>query len=680
MKLTLAGRLALTYTLLTTLIVISGGVGYFASNQLAQSLETITGPVNQTVSSVKDSIKGVQLQMQGVEHALRSPNGTSPLIAEGQAIVATAQQSLSQTGILDTQQTQHYAQLIKVFRDAGQNLLTLDSQYRQQKSALDSNINASNDLLIAAEEITSQLVVNAEWNVDKGNEEDEEESGQSEEWYVSSAITEARLALMRRLYLLQTLLATPDNAEALTAAETALEDMRIYYEEIGDASFLAQRTIGKGPFANDHFANALQKVLQQHQHGYQEIQRLNGLQTKAKSAYQSAAEQLRLAAVKIESHTQEKATLETQSAEQTAAQALNSIMLTAALGFAVALGAFWFSRRSIITPINNLVHRFDDISSSGNLNHRLDDSGSDEMAGLAHSFNAFVSKIQAVVEQVVGSADSLADESGRLNEATSSSQSQVQQQRIDIQEINNAVSQLTESAQMSTDQACKAAEAAKQAQQHAHEGQAVVQDASHAISELTSEVRAATHVIQNLEQGSKEIGNVLSVIRTISEQTNLLALNAAIEAARAGEHGRGFAVVADEVRSLSEKIHSETDNIQTIISGLQDSSQKAVAAIAQGDQFSSIVLEKAESAAEALSAITSSISSISSMNGNIAEISASQGKSTEEIRHKVESLHQIAEQAASVADSASASSNEFAQMASQLQTLVGQFQLQKSIS
>ncbi len=311
------------------------------------------------------------------------------------------------------------------------------------------------------------------------------------------------------------------------------------------------------------------------------------------------------------------------------------------------------------------------VSESGNLARRLDIDGSDEVSELAVYFNRFVEKIKGVVDLVIASSTSLAAESQRMNEATCRSQKQVAQQQHDTAEIANAIEHVAASAEQVKTNA--AAEAAASADTHTREGQVVVEEVIGAIQALAGEVSDAAGVITRVENGSEQIGMVLSVIRSISEQTNLLALNAAIEAARAGEHGRGFAVVADEVRSLSEKIHSETDQIQEIIDQLQQSSREAAEVMGRSTERSSAVAGKAQSAGSALAGIASSVSTINEMNRSIADLSGDQLARVEEVRNKIVSIRGIAEEAASTVSQAATSSNEFTIMAGQLQDLVRQF-------
>jgi methyl-accepting chemotaxis protein len=218
-----------------------------------------------------------------------------------------------------------------------------------------------------------------------------------------------------------------------------------------------------------------------------------------------------------------------------------------------------------------------------------------------------------------------------------------------------------------------AANAARQADSETQAGREVVNQAIDAIDHLAQEVVSAADVIHRLEAESGKIGTVLDVIRGIAEQTNLLALNAAIEAARAGEQGRGFAVVADEVRTLATRTQESTQEIQKMIERLQTGAKSAVQVMEQGRSKAQVSVQQAARAGTSLDTIATAVSAISDMNAQIASAAEEQGAVAEEINRNITNISQIANQTASGAEQTATASAELAKLAARLQTHVGRF-------
>lgn len=329
---------------------------------------------------------------------------------------------------------------------------------------------------------------------------------------------------------------------------------------------------------------------------------------------------------------------------------------------------------TIAAPIKSAVDAMNEIASGdGDLTKRLDEDGKDEVALLGQAFNRFAEKVRVMVEQVSGSTSQLAAAAEEMSMITGDTNTGVQKQQAETEMVATAMNEMTSTVQEVARHATEASEAAQSADTETQEGKMVVQKAVDTINSLATEIEAATSVISKLESDSENIGSVLDVIRGIAEQTNLLALNAAIEAARAGEQGRGFAVVADEVRTLASRTQESTQEIQTMIESLQNGSRNAVKAMGKSQEQSQQSVEQALKAQSSLDAITEAVATISTMNIQIASAAKEQSSVSEEINKNVVNISQVVEQTAEGAQQTLTASHELANLASELQGLVGQF-------
>ncbi len=351
--------------------------------------------------------------------------------------------------------------------------------------------------------------------------------------------------------------------------------------------------------------------------------------------------------------------------------------LTIFIGFvALILGLFvaWYIGRSITKPISNAVYAMNDIAEGeGDLTKRLEETGKDEIAQLSGAFNRFAQKVHSIVLQVSGSTAQLASAAEEMAAITQETNQGVQQQQSETEQVATAMNEMTATVQEVARHATEASSAAKSADNEAHAGKSVVEQAIASISTLAGEIENATAVINKVESDSESIGAVLEVIRGVADQTNLLALNAAIEAARAGEQGRGFAVVADEVRTLASRTQESTQEIQQVIQHLQEGAQQAVQAMETSRKGSHESVEQAGHAGESLDAITRAVTTISDMNIQIASAAEEQSCVAEEINKNVVNISHVVQQTAEGAQQTFTSSNDLARLASELQQLVGQF-------
>ncbi|MBV7498197.1 methyl-accepting chemotaxis protein [Pseudomonas sp. PDM24] len=347
-------------------------------------------------------------------------------------------------------------------------------------------------------------------------------------------------------------------------------------------------------------------------------------------------------------------------------------LLIASIGLLV----IWLVGHGIARPLKQMVAMLDDIAQGeGDLTRRLTSDRADELGSIAKGFNTFLAKLQAMITQVVTSVQSVSDSSEHTADIAIRTNIGVHKQMAEIDQVATAVHEMTATAQDVARNATQAAQAASHADQAAAQGMQIVRDTSNSIGVLAVEIGKAVGVVQTLAKDSENINAILTAIRGIAEQTNLLALNAAIEAARAGEQGRGFAVVADEVRNLAQKTQKATEEIQTMIQHLQQGTRDVVRVMEDSQNRTDESVQHAVKAAEALETITQAVSVINDMNTQIASAAEEQSAVADDINRNVINIGQVANEVAGGADESSAASADLTKLAEQQRRLINQFKV-----
>ncbi|AZE17268.1 methyl-accepting chemotaxis protein [Pseudomonas chlororaphis] len=332
--------------------------------------------------------------------------------------------------------------------------------------------------------------------------------------------------------------------------------------------------------------------------------------------------------------------------------------------------------RSIVRPLQETVHAMANIASGeSDLTRTLDTHGQDEVTELARHFNGFTAKLRLVVSQLQVSASALAQSSADLGSNASQAQERSQQQSQQMELVATAINEVTYGVQDVAKNAEHAASEMRDAEAQAQQGQVNIDGSLQQIDRLSATIDQAVEVIRTLAQESTQIGSVLEVIHSIAEQTNLLALNAAIEAARAGEQGRGFAVVADEVRLLAQRTQKSTAEIQSMIERLQGHSEAAVKVIGDSSRASQQTIEQAGLAGESLNAIGQALRNLNGLNASIASATLQQAHVVEDINQNVTQAAGLSHSTALAAEQSSAASLHLKELSEQLNGLLRQFRV-----
>ncbi|MGE8486384.1 MAG: methyl-accepting chemotaxis protein [Pseudomonas sp.] len=353
-------------------------------------------------------------------------------------------------------------------------------------------------------------------------------------------------------------------------------------------------------------------------------------------------------------------------------EAFIGIVTVAVIAALMTVLLAWLLTRSILTPLNRAVLAAETIA-GGNLSKVIEVDGNDEPARLLGALAAMQTNLRKTIEQIAGSATQLGAAAEELSTVTQEASRGLQQQNNEIEQAATAVNEMTAAVEEVARNAVSTSEASNQSTQAAREGRDRVVETVDAIQTMTHDVQNTALMIEGLATQGRDIGKVLDVIRAIAEQTNLLALNAAIEAARAGEAGRGFAVVADEVRALAHRTAQSTQEIEKMVAGIQNGTGEAVSSMQQSNQRTQSTLEMARAAGVALEQITSSIQLINERNLVIASASEEQAQVSREVDRNLVNIRDLATQSAAGANQTSAATHELSRLAVDLNAMVARF-------
>jgi len=440
---------------------------------------------------------------------------------------------------------------------------------------------------------------------------------------------------------------------ALTAIDEALKELEDVTADQSDGDISGLLTAKQ----------ALQRYREQ-------LIRFKELQTQVEAAHES----MEAMGDSLLTSTQEISTLQGLRRDDEATRSRKALISVAALAMMLGLMAAWLITQQIIAPLRETLNAAKRIA-QGDLSVDLDVQRRDEMGDLQHSIQDMTQSLRTLISGISDGVAQIASAATQLSAVTEQTSAGVNNQKDETDQVATAMNQMTSTVLEVARNAEEASEAAQQADQQAREGDKVVSDAISQIERLATEVNNSTLAMGQLKLESDKIGGVLDVIKSVSQQTNLLALNAAIEAARAGEAGRGFAVVADEVRSLAQRTQESTEEIEVLIAALQNGTQQVVGTLDASRSLSDSSVELSRRAGNALEHITRTVSTIQNMNQQIATAGEEQTVVADQINRSVINVRDVSEQTAAASEETAASSVELARLGAQLQAMVGKFRV-----
>ena len=374
---------------------------------------------------------------------------------------------------------------------------------------------------------------------------------------------------------------------------------------------------------------------------------------------------------------------ETQGMKQLSDNLLDSVdsslkaqLSLAGIGLVLGILIAVVISRMVTLPLNQTVAALEDVAEGeGDLTRRIELRSKDEFGQLADAFNRFSAKLQRLMQEVSTSCRQLAASSGSMSQVVEDTQQHVTEQSREIGQVSDSIDSMAQGIEEVAGHTVEATNLAQQTQEQAVSGRQVVQRSVETSQALSRDVEQAAQVVDELESEVQSISGVLEVIRSIAEQTNLLALNAAIEAARAGEQGRGFAVVADEVRSLASRTQESTEEIQSKIERLTRGSQQAVSVMDDGRRKADEGLQQVRQADQALEKIAGAVDGMLGMNRQISEVTVQQQQEAGAVHQRVAAINELSTQTASRSCEMADMARQVRELSERLEQLVGQFKV-----
>ncbi len=666
MRITIGFKIGAGFFLVTVMLLVAGLVGYLGAQKLGRSVAYFSERAWPSMEGNAALVTSLQEQSAIIEEVtagfLAVTDAQSAVIGKSRESAKSAMDLLIGSGVASAEQARDIQHYFADYDSALQTMLEGHRQYAEARTAAYSQLAQFEEYLKVLEFYSNNIyrLPNIE---------------QSDKFALITRFFRTKLALQTRFYYMQRFLGGEDPETMLAQMESAWEKLSDEAYELSDLE-LSTAVIRGGKFDGQQYDKALMANIEEHKTLFDALVVAFQRFLEVDRQYHETKDLTLVRVNSVVGNIGSVIAEETMAAAGTERGVLTTVVLTLLAGMAIAVATTVFIGFTVIRPIVRAGQRMKEIATGdGDLTLTLPVNGNDEIAYMGRNFNAFVDKIRQIVATNLRIIENLAAAAEGLEALSEKTSSATVRQQEQSQQIATALYEMTRSFQEVATNAASAEQVTRDTSSSVKLSQSAVLKNQNSIESLSEGINQASQSVLRLAAESESVGNILGVIRGIAEQTNLLALNAAIEAARAGEQGRGFAVVADEVRTLAQRTQVSTSEIQTVLEGLLSRSREAVGVmkVSQGQAQESV--QFARNVHNELDNVTKGVEEVFRMNAQIATASEEQASVAEDINRNVTLINDLAEQTAQDARATRLSSQEVKEIVGQMRGLVGQFRV-----
>lgn len=658
MRVSIAARVGIGFITMVLLLIASGLAGIKGVNKVSESLLFVTGDVRDAADGSAQLVMNIQGEMLLTEQILKnqiSPADSQKQMNEYRDLTKSQLGIIKRSNLIEEKFLKKVDVTVRRFRGARLSILSSYEELQGQKEALKSStqelLSAINDSNQSAQELISNSELSSSQNFTLEQ--------------VQSQLDQFKAHVILANFSIQDLMTTQNLKQLLKNLNVERDRLKAEADSI------------KKVLVNSEFEGLLNNINKKFSLLDQQTTQLivNYLAFREDQlALGQIVKKLMTDLQKMELSARNEVDKEVKLVDGLVDTSSFFILTMSASGVLVGFVAFAIIIFTVVRPIRNVASSLQQIGQGeGDLNVSLNESGATELVTLAQGFNAFTEKIRKTVIGVTDSILELSNATKQLHGLSQNAVNTAELQSYETEKASAAVSQMSTSAGSVADHAKDAANAAISADTSAVKGNEEVSRTIEMINQQMNQLEVASNVVKQLANDSESISSVLNVINDIAEQTNLLALNAAIEAARAGEAGRGFAVVADEVRELASRTQTATTEIQTVIAKLLDASDKAVSAMNNSYSTAKQSARQAELSGVSLLEITKESNTISEMNLQIATAAQQQAMVAEAINENVVAISEQAKGTQSVSHQVQEAMTQLSSLAKRLEVLISGF-------